>query len=166
MNNFSNDIREYRTQLKKGQIQKAYKGLMQYYKDLRSHFQLQYPDYSVPTNIYFGNMDITFFSFSPPSLKSRSLKILIVFLHNTFQFELWLAGNNKSFQSKYVKLLRENNWKKYPIAASTKGVDYISKCTLVEEPDFSNLDALTKTIEQGAQLFIDDFESFLALTTK
>jgi hypothetical protein len=36
---------EYRKQLKKGVIQKAYKGLMDYILGLRAHFEREYPNY-------------------------------------------------------------------------------------------------------------------------
>ena len=161
MSSLDNHMEEYQAQLRKGNIQRAYQGLMKYFRDLRSWCCQKYPDWSIPSNIYFGNMDITFFAFSPPSLKSRKLKLLFVFSHETFRFELWLAGVNKGFQSKYLKLLKENNWSKYTLASSGKGVDYISKCILVEDPRFDDLDALTREIDKGAQAFIAEIEGFL-----
>ncbi len=101
---FHEYIHEYRKQLEKGAIQKAYKGLMEYIMDLRTHFKNTYPDYVVSGSIYYGYMDMTYFSFFPPSFKQRQLKIAIVFLHETFRFEVWLAGYNKQVQSKYWKL--------------------------------------------------------------
>jgi len=62
-------MNEYRKQMDKGIIQKAYKGLMEYILDLRTHFQNKYPDYIVSGNIYHGYLDMTYFSFFPQTLK-------------------------------------------------------------------------------------------------
>ena len=45
-----------------------------------------------------------------------------------------------------------------------KGVDSVVEHILVDNPDFSDLDALTKQIEQGTLKFIQDIESFLTET--
>ena len=58
-------MNEYRKQLEKGYIQKAYRGLMEYIMDLRTHFKNKYPDSFVSGSIYYGYMDMTYFAFSP-----------------------------------------------------------------------------------------------------
>ena len=90
MESFHEFVNEYRKQLEKGAIQKAYKGLMEYIMTLRTHFKNKYPDYLVSGSIYYGYMDMTYFAFSPKSLKDRNLKIAIVFVYNPFRFEVWL----------------------------------------------------------------------------
>jgi hypothetical protein len=162
MGSFSVDMSEYRKQLEKGAIQKAYKGLMEYIMDLRTHLKNKYPDYFVSGSIYYGYMDMTYFSFFPESLKQHDLKIAIVFIHDSFRFEAWLAGYNKQVQAKYWKLFKESDWNKYHIVPSTKGVDSIVEYILVDNPDFNDLDTLTKQIEKETLKFITDVESFLA----
>jgi len=162
MPSFQDNMNEYRKQLEKGAIQKAYQGLMEYIMGLRSSFENKYPDYYVSGSVYFGYMDMTYFSFFPESLKLRRLKAGIVFVHSKFRFEVWLFGYNKSVQARYWKLFRESGWKKCHIAPTTRGVDYIIDHVLVDNPDFSDLDALTKQLERGALKFIEDVESFLA----
>ena len=103
---------------------------------------------------------MTYFSFFPESFKKRNLKIAIVFIHDTFKFQVWLAGYNKDVQTKYRELLLGNNWGKYPVASTEKGVDYIINHDLVDNPDFSNLEALTNQIEKGTLNFINDIEGF------
>jgi hypothetical protein len=162
MEPFHEYIHEYRKQLEKGAIKKAYQGLMEYIMHLRMHFANKYPDYFVSGSIYYGYMDMTYFSIIPKSLKQRNLKTAIVFIHQTCRFEVWLAGYNKQVQQKYWQLFKESNWNKYPIVASTKGVDSIIESILVDNPDFSDLDGLTKQIESVALRFIKDIESFLS----
>jgi len=155
-------INEYKKQLRKGYIKEAYKGLMKFIMDLRLHFKNKYPDYFVSGSIYYGYMDMTYFSFFPKSLKRLKLKIGIVFIHDTCRFEVWLFGYNKQVQAKYWKLFKESAWNKYRIPSSIKGVDSIMEYTLVENPDFSDLDALKKKIEKGTLNFINDIEDFLS----
>ncbi len=162
MGSFNEYMHEYKKQLEKGCIQGAYRGLMGYIMDLRVYFKNKYPTYFV-SGIYQGYMDMTYFSFSPESLKSQKLKIAIVFIHETFRFEVWLAGYNKKVQNKYWKLFKEMDCK-YHIPPTTKGVDSIMEYILVDNPDFSDLDNLTEQIETGTLEFINDVENLLSTT--
>jgi hypothetical protein len=162
MKPFDEYMSEYRKQIKKGDIQKAYRGLIEYLMDLRVYFEKKYTDHFVSGSIYFGYMDMTYFAFTPESIKRNKLKIAVVFIHETFRFEAWLAGANKQIQTKYWKWFKESDWQKYRIPSTTKGVDSIIECTLVDNPDFSDLDALTKHIERGTLKFIKDVENFLS----
>jgi hypothetical protein len=96
------------------------------------------------------------------SLQQRKLKIAIVFIHETCSFEVWLAGYNKQNQAKYWKLLKESGWNKYQLVSTTEGVDSILEHSLVDKPDFSDLEALTTQIETEALKFIKNVESFLS----
>lgn len=161
MESFHEYMKEYRKQLEKGVIQEAYKGLIGYIMGLRTHLNNKYPDYFVSGSIYYGYMDMTYFSFIPQSLKDRKLKPAIVFVYDTFRFEVWLAAFNKQVQLKYWKLFKESGWDKYPLVPTVKGYDSIIENVLVEDPDFSDLDTLTEQIERGTLKFIKDVESFL-----
>lgn len=162
MKPFHEYMNDYRYQMEKGDIKKAYIGLMEYIKELRLYFKNTYPDYFISGNIYQGYMDMSYFSFFPESLKLRKLKVAIVFIHDTIRFEVWLAGYNKQVQSHYWKLFKASDWKKYRISTTTKGVDSIIEHILVENPDFSDLDTLKKQIERGTLKFITDIEDFLS----
>ena len=161
MESFHEYMTEYKKQLEKGAIQKAYKGLMEYVMNLRTYFQKKYPDFYVSGSLYYGYMDMTYFPCFPQSLKDRNLKIAIVFIHETCRFEVWLAGANKQVQTKYWKLFKESGWDQYYIVSTTKGFDSIIEYVLVDTPDFSDLNALTNQIENGTLKFIKDVESFL-----
>jgi hypothetical protein len=162
MESFHEYVSEYRKQIEKGSISKAYKGLMEYVLNLRTYFKNKYPDYFVSGSVYFGYMDMTYFSFYPQSLGQRKLKVAIVLIHETMRFEVWLAGYNKQVQSKYWKIFKESNWDKYRIVPTTKGADSILEHLLVDDPDFRDLDKLTKQIERGTMKFIEDVEGFLS----
>jgi hypothetical protein len=163
MKSFHEYITEYRKQLEKGAIQEAYRGLMEYIMGLRTYFKNKYPDYSVSGSIYFGYMDMTYFSIFPKSLKDRDLKIAIVFLHEACRFEVWLAAKNKQVQANYWKLFKERDWDKYHIVSPAKGIDSILEDILVADPDYNDLEALTGQIEHGTLKFIADIEGFLSV---
>jgi len=59
-------------------------------------------------------------------------------------------------------LIKESGWEKYQIVPTIKGFDSIIEGVLVDDPDFSDLDALTEEIERGTLKFIKDVEGFLA----
>jgi hypothetical protein len=99
MESFNQYMDVYKKEMKKGTIRNAYKGLMGYILDLRTHFKNKYPEYFI-SGLYYGYMDMTYFSFSPESLKDKKLKIAIVFIHETVRFEVWLSGQNKEIQRK------------------------------------------------------------------
>ena len=160
MESFNQYMDEYKKEMEKGIIRNAYKGLMDYIMDLRTYFKNNYPDYFV-SGLYYGYMDMTYFSFSPESLKDRKLKIAIVFIHETVRFEVWLAGYNKQIQTEYWELFKKSNWDKYQIVPTTEGFDSIVEHVLIGNPDFSDLDKLTKQIEEGTLKFIQDVEEFL-----
>ena len=162
MASFHKSMNEYRKQLEKGVIKEAYRGLMEYVMDLRSYFKNKYPDYYVSGSIYQGYMDMTYFAFFPESLKRRKLKIGIVFIHDTATFQVWLIGYNKKVQTKYWKMIKDSKWNKYRSPSTTKGSDSIIEYVLVDNPDFNDLDALTKQIEQVTLKFIRDVENFLS----
>ncbi len=163
MASFHEYMTEYRRQVEKGYVQVAYKGLMEYIMGLRTYIKNKYPDYLVSNSMYYGYMDMTYFSIFPGYLKDRNLKIALVFIHETFRFEVWLAGKNKQVQSKYWTLFSESDWNKYHIVSSTKGVDSIIEHIIVADPDFSDLDALTSLIEWGTYKFIKDIESIISV---
>jgi len=155
------NMQEYKKQLQSGAIQAAYRGLMDFMNSLRTRFKGKCPDYFV-SGLYFGYMDMTYFALIPKSLKRRKLKIAIVFNHEAFRFEAWLSGYNKAVQAKYWKQIKQSSLSKYRQPASTKGADSIVECDLVENPDFGDLDALTRQIESGTLKFIGDVEGFLS----
>ncbi|MCG8307599.1 MAG: hypothetical protein MI975_09430 [Cytophagales bacterium] len=162
MKSLNEYVIEYVQQLEKGAIRKAYKGLTEYMMKLRTHLKNKYPEYHVSGNIYRGYMDMTYFSFTPESLKNKKLKVAIVFIHDGIRYEVWLGGSNKQIQKEYWSLFKESGWNKYHIPSTTKGVDSIIEKILVDNPDFSDPDALTRQIEQGVFEFIEDVADFVS----
>jgi hypothetical protein len=161
MQSIQEDMNELRGQLRSGAIQKAYRALIGYMTDLRTHFKNRVPSYSI-LGLYQGYMDMTYFAIVPPSLKNRDLKIAIVFNYEAFRFEAWLAGTNRQVQRKYWEMFKDSRWIEYRVVAPAKGVDSIIECNLAEDFDFGDLDSLTASIEENAVEFIDNVERFIS----
>jgi hypothetical protein len=162
MKSLNDSIQVYKKQLAKGDIQHAYLGIMNYMMKLRTHLKNKYSANAVSGNIYQGFMDMSYIVFTPAELQHKKLKIAIVFQHETASFEVWLAGNNQQMQAKYWKIIKASDWRMYPLSPLGKRVDAIIRHSLVEEPDFDELDNLTKQIEEGTLKFIEDIRNFFS----
>ena len=162
MTTFQECMVEYKQQLEKGLIQQAYRGLMDYFAELRMHFQKRYPEFEVSGSIYSGYMDMTYFAVVPASLKQRKLKVAVVFLHEAFRFEVWLSGYNRQVQAKFWQLFRDSGWNHYRLVADPLKADSIIEHVLVEDLDFGDPDALTEQIEAGVRKFMMDIELFFS----
>ena len=126
------DMEEFRRQLEKGSIRKAYRALLSYMMGLRTHFKNNLAGSTV-SGFYQGYMDMTYFALFPSSLKHRNLKIAIVFNFDAFRFEAWLSGRNRSVLQKYWELFRDSQWAEYRVVEpEPKFADSIVECVLAE----------------------------------
>lgn len=155
MGSLGDCVKEYAIQLSKGQIQTAYRGIMTFMSDLRTYLEHKYSNFAASA-LYFGYMDMTYFAFTPPSLKDRRLKIAIVYLHEECRFELWLAGTSRQIQAEYIEMLSHKNLGRYVLSQIQPGVDSIIASAIVERPDFDDLDDLKKHIEVKTMEFAED----------
>lgn len=158
MESLNEYIKAYKEQIKKGDIKKAYRGIIQYMSDLKIYLQNKYPDYVVSSNLYFGYMDMTYFAFTPKCIREKKLKFAIVFQHDTCSFEIWLAGNNKTVLDKYRKKLK-NDISQFEV--SEEPSDSIIEHVLVKDPDFDNPKVLMNQMDKAVLNFIQDVKGFL-----
>jgi hypothetical protein len=161
MRSLHDDMLEFKTQLQRGAIQNAYRGLLEYMLSLKNHFLNKYPNLTIPGSLYIGYMDMTYFSILPESLKSRGLKIAIVFNYEAFRFEIWLSGKNKQVLTKFWKILTASGWNKYKVVNPGKGIDFIVEHVMLDQPDFNDLDAMTECLGSETVKFIREIEQIL-----
>jgi hypothetical protein len=161
MKSFSDSIIEYKKQLDNGDIQIAYRGLLEYMMGLKNFFKNKYPDFSVPSGLYQGYMDMTYFALFPEDLKRRKLKIAIVLIHDKMKLEIWLSGINKQIQTKYWNILKSKDLNVYQLPKTLKGADSIIEYVLTDNPDFIDPEALTRQIESGTLKFIKDIKELI-----
>ncbi len=161
MQSIQEDMQGLRKQLENGSIQKAYKALISYMMDLRTHFVKEYSDSAVSA-LYQGYMDMTYFAIFPTALKRHDLKVAIVFNYAAFRFEAWLAARNRKIQRQYWELFKDSQWAEYRVVTPAEGIDSIIECDLAKDFDIGNPEALTSKIENAIGVFIDKVEAFLS----
>jgi hypothetical protein len=162
MTSLQESMSEFRKMLKTSDLPHAYRGLMDFMLGLRNYLSQKHSGRFSASSFYQGFMDMSYFAFTPDSLKALGLKVAIVFVYETFRFEVWLAANNKKTQEQYWNLVRESGWEKYRIVPAIQGYDSILEHILADDPDFSDPHALSMEIEDGIFAFIDDVERFFA----
>lgn len=145
-------VNAYKKQMELHEIPIAYKGLMSFMLQLRTHFINKHGNGNIIGSFYQGYMDISYFPVTPITLKKKQLKIGIVFNHQKVQFELWLVGTNKKSQKNFWTALKQRNHLNYSLSKSPQ--DSIINFVMVANPNFSNVDNLIKQIEKETLAFI------------
>lgn len=134
----------YKRLIKDSDIQYVYSELIKFVYRLKTNFSNKFSDdYSVG-NVLQGYMDYTYFYLTSDSLKTKKLKLGIVLNHSQARFELWLLGNTKDIQKKYWELFKNTSW----VQEKEMPQYSIFEVTLIENPDFDNLDDLANSLEK------------------
>jgi hypothetical protein len=151
----------FRGELRRGNLQRAYRKLLGFMTGLRAHLAETHPQAAI-SGLYQGYLDMTYFAIVPPAFKRRGLKAAIVFNYEAFRFEAWLAGSNRQIQRKYWELFREGGGQDYRLVTPAKGVDAIVETILAADPDFDDPERLTAEIEQKVGTFLQALEDYLS----
>jgi hypothetical protein len=142
-------VQAYKEQLQKGEIQEAYTGLVKYVTRLGTTLSKNLAENYSFGSPFQGYMDYTYFYYQNDFLKKRKLKMGLVLNHTKMQFEVWLLGQTIPIQEKYWQYLKTTKWNKN---RTTKPKYSILETILIENPNFSDLDRLSKQIEDNLVL--------------
>lgn len=154
MNTLNQQISEYTALLQQGEIQQAYRGILEFMGKLRANFIKQYPQYEI-SGLYQGYMDMSYFSIFTKSLKEKGLKIALVYWHEKNQFEVWLSARNRVLTRQYEAVLHETPLQGIPTFHDVTNLDAIVENVLAVTPDFEEPDTLVSTLEQGTKRFME-----------
>lgn len=157
-------VKRYTDELKKGYLQDAYRGIMGFIAGLKADMAEKHPEMTIGA-LYQGYMDMTFFTFTPETLKRLRLKVAIVYLHEKNCFEAWLSGANRQVQSDFLDLLKEIDLAGYELSYAAPGVDSIISFVIADDPDFNDEEALRIRLEDETMRFMADMEK-LVMTAK
>jgi len=146
-------IEEYTCHLRQGEIQAAYKGILEFIGKLRADIIKKYPDYEIGS-LYQGYMDMSYFSLSTKLLKDKGLKIAMVYLHSKGAFEVWLSARNREIAKRYEYVLNSNISDNITVFHDDCNEDAIIEYTLTSTPDFDEQASLIEIIEKGIDKFI------------
>lgn len=158
MSSNDDDIREFQRQLQQGGIRRAYTKIIEFMGHLRRHFTRSGVEVS---SLYQGTFTITYFAIFPEKLKSRDLKIGVVFNYETFQFEAWLLGRNRFVQNHFRERLTTFGFQAYPMADPRLNPDAIVVTNLLDEWTFEDEEHLTEQIVSGVAAFQRAIVEFL-----
>lgn len=153
MKNLNHYVEKYKEQLDKGDIQKAYVGLVKYATRLGTTLSKNLSGHYSFGSLFQGYMDYTYFYYSNDFLKKRKLKMGLVLNHSKMQFEIWLLGQTIPLQEKYWEYFKSTKWNKH---RTTRPKYSILETTLIEKPDFNDLDKLTRQIEEKLVLVTNE----------
>lgn len=145
-------ICEYTYYLQQGEIQTAYKGIIEFIGKLRADVIKKFPHYDIGS-LYQGYMDMTYFSLSTKLLKDKGLKFAIVYEHTKGAFEIWLSARNRDIAKRYESVLISNISNNSTLFHDYNNLDAIIECTLTPTPNFEEQALLMEIIEQGIEKF-------------
>jgi hypothetical protein len=146
-------VDKYKEQLDIGDIQEAYVGLVKYVTRLGTTLSNNLSESYSFGNLFQGYMDYTYFYYSNDFLKKRKLKMGLVLNHRKMQFEIWLLGQTIPIQEKYWQYFKATKWNK---GRTTKPKYSILETVLIENPNFKDLDKLSKQIEDKLVFVTDE----------
>lgn len=98
-------LSRYKNLLETTDLQRSYQEFIRFFRCLRTELEDQLPDYKFQSDIVASAMDYSYFSFTQPQLRANGLKFVVVFVHASFQLEIWISGYNRNFQSFWSKQL-------------------------------------------------------------
>jgi hypothetical protein len=98
-------LNTYKTLLETTQLQQSYQEFIRFFRCLRDELKSQLPDYKFQGQITENAMDYSYFSFTHPRLQINGLKIVVVFVHASFQLEVWICGYNRKLQCHWAEQL-------------------------------------------------------------
>lgn len=146
MKDLNDYVNSYKEQLQIGDIQEAYAGLVKYVTKLGTTLSKNLSKSYSFGSLFQGYMDYTYFYYSNKFLKERKLKMGLVLNHSKMQFEVWLLGQTIPIQERYWEYFKNTKWNKN---RTTKPQYSILEAVLLASPNFSDLDLLSKQIEDS-----------------
>lgn len=144
MKDFQDSVNSYKKELQIGDIQVAYAGLVKYVTKLGTTLSKNLSKSYSFGSLFQGYMDYTYFYYSNQFLKDRKLKMGLVLNHSKMQFEVWLLGQTIPIQERYWEYFRNTKWNQN---RTTKPQYSILEAVLIENPNFNDLDLLSKQME-------------------
>lgn len=150
----TNYIEEYKNIIQTTNLQRGYQELIKFFRYLRNYLQKEMTNFNFTANIVENNMDYSYFQFTNENLKKKGVKIVCVFLHKEFKYQVWLSGVNRQTQIKCFNMYEKNN--KYTMSPNPDKTDYILSKDINIELNYDNIENLLNNFKKEIYMFIDD----------
>jgi hypothetical protein len=151
-------IKEYESIMESTNLQRGYQELIKFFRYLKIYLEKEMTDYKFTGNIVENNMDYSYFQFYNEIFKNKGLKIVVVYVHKTCNYEVWLSGINRQTQVKYYEKIKGKKYK-YELTSDPNRFDYILKEKIIEECNYKDLNNLLIKMSNKIQCFIDDIKA-------
>jgi len=158
MKDFNHYVSIYKEQLSKGDIQEAYVRLVKYVTKLGTALSKNLSESYSFGSLFQGYMDYTYFYYTNEFLKKRKLKMALVLNHSKMRFEIWLLGQTIPIQEKYWEYFKSTKWN---IHRTTRPQYSILETTIIENPNFNDLEKLTSQIEDKIMFVTNEIIEYI-----
>ncbi len=138
-------INEYKNIIQTTNIQLGYKELTNSIKHVKTCLEKEMVSFDFSKNIIESNIEFTYFHFSNDILKSKGLKLVLVFLHKEFKYEICLSGINRKKQMEFYNSIKDNTVK-YTLSNDPSKTYYVLKHKINKDFDYENIDILSKEL--------------------
>ena len=150
----TNYIEEYKNIIQTTNLQRAYQEQIKFFRYLRNCLQKEMVDLKFTGNIVENNMDYSYFQITNFNLKQEGLKIVFVFLHQQFKYQIWLSGVNRQEQLKKINMYQKST--NYNLTSNPIKTDYIIRKDVETKFDYNNLEKLINDLKEEIYSFIND----------
>ena len=145
-------INEYKKIIQTTDIQLGYKELINSIKHLKSYLQKEMKNFIFSKNIVENNLEYTYFHFTNKELKSHGLKLVLVFTHKEFKFEIFLSGVNRQKQINFFNDIKDKKIK-YILSNNPSKTDYVLKYEINDNFNYETLEEISIDIYSDIKEF-------------
>ena len=145
-------INEYKKIVQTTDIQLGYKELINSIKHLKSYLQKEMKNFIFSKNIVENNLEYTYFHFTNKELKSHGLKLVLVFTHKEFKFEIFLSGVNRQKQINFFNDIKDKKIK-YILSNNPSKTDYVLKYEINDNFNYETLEEISIDIYSDIKEF-------------
>jgi hypothetical protein len=156
----TNYINEYKQLINTTNLQKGYQEFIKFFRGLRTYLAGNMSEYKFTGNIVENNMDYSYFQFTDDKWQPKGLKFVVTFIHNKFEYEIWLSGMNRKTQINYHHKL-SNEKHTYTMSPDPSRFDYILKDKLVREINYDDCEGLFCAAKNNIVTFIKEVKRFV-----
>ncbi len=160
MENINDLMNEFKIELSKRKIQKAYRYIFDIFTDLGNALKNSEKIISI-NSLYHGYLDMTYLPVITKKLKENGLKIAIVFNYVPFQFEIWLCAINRKTRKEILEIITNSKWNKYKTVENEGNNDAIIELKIQGMNEFDNKTKIVSLISKETVMFINEIEKFI-----
>lgn len=122
-------FREYKRIMETTNVKKCYQQILKFIRYVSAELEKEMPEYTFMGRVVENQMDFSYFQATRKNLKEAGLKIQVVFMHSTCEFEVWISGYNRKSQCSYYERLRHTECP-FEVCSNPERNDFIIKAIM------------------------------------